>query len=154
MAQDGFMLSDEGRTITILNDSGTTAIDAGDIVYSAANDDVVGGTAAAVRNAYAAGDIKGKSILCSDTGYQTVIGVALEDIPADGYGSIALEGVFMHPTNENTEAGNPIQGLEGNGTTVVIANKVQVADSFDHKIGQALTGGSAAGKYIIWKLSL
>lgn len=154
MALSGFKLSDEGRTITILNDSGTTAITAGDIVYSATNDDVLGGTAAAVRNAYAAGDIKGKSILCADTGYQTVIGVALEDIPADGYGAIAMEGVFMHAVGENVEAGNPVQGLEGDGTTTVIANKVQIADGFDHKIGQALTGGSTDGKYVIWKLAL
>ena len=154
MAQSGFTFSDEGRNITVLNDSGTTAITAGDIVYSAANDDVLGGTAAAARNAYSAGDIKVKSILCADTGYQTAVGVALEDIPADGYGAVALEGLFLHAVGENVEAGNAVQGLEGNGTTVVIANKVQVADSFDHKIGKALTGGSADGKFIVWKLAL
>ena len=154
MAQDGFMLSDEGRTISVTNDSGTTAIDAGDIVYSIANDDVLTGTAASARNEYTGIDVKCKSILCSDTGYQTVLGVAVEDIPADGVGSIAMEGVFIHPTAENIEAGNPCQGIEGDGTTVVIANKIQVADSFDHKIGLALSGGSADGKYVIWKLAL
>ena len=154
MAQDGFILTDEARAITVLNDSGTTAIEAGDLVYSAANDDVVTGTAARVRASYAAGDIKVKSIICSDTGYATLLGVALEDIPVNGYGAMAMEGVFMHAVGENVEAGNPVQGLEGDGTTVVIANRVQVADGFDHKCGQALTGGSAAGKYIIWKLSL
>ena len=154
MTQNAFELSDEGRTITILNDSGTTAILAGDIVYSAANDDVLGGTAASARNAYDAGDIKGLPMKSLDTGYQKVIGVALQDIPADGYGSIAMEGIFITPTAENSEAGDPVQGMEGAGTTTVIANKLQVADSFDHKIGQALTGGSADGKYIIWKLAL
>ena len=154
MAQTGFMLSDEGRTITILNDSGTTAITAGDIVYSIANDDVLTGTAASARAAYAGGDIKGKSILCLDGGYATTLGVAIEDIPVDGYGAIAMEGIFINPVAENVEAGNVVQGMEGNGTTAVLANKVQVADSFDHKIGKALTGGSADGKYIIWKLSL
>ena len=155
MAQTGFMLSDEGRTITIKNDSGTTAITAGDIVFSGTNDDVATGTAASARNTLGDGDeIKGFSILCLDAGYQTVIGVALEDIPADGYGAIAMEGVFLTPTYENIEAGNLCQGMEGNGTTAVLANKVQLADEFGHVIGKALTGGSADGKYIVWKLSL
>lgn len=152
--QTGFMLSDEGRAITVLNDSGTTAILAGDIVYSAANDDKFTGTTATARSAYAAGDVLVKAIKMTDTGYQTALGVALEDIPADGYGAVALEGLFIHATAENTEAGNPIQGIEGNGTTVVKCNRIQVADSFDHKIGKALTGGSAAGKFLLWKLTL
>ena len=155
MAQGGFTLSDEGRTITILNDSGTTAIVAGDLVYSAANDDVLTGTAASARNAYAAGDIKGITCRGLVTGYQTVLGVALEDIPVDGYGAIAMEGVFISPTNENTEAGVPLQGMESTTATIVTGGyTVQIADSFDHKIGKSLTGGSAAGKYIIWKLAL
>jgi len=148
MAQTGFMLSDEGRSITVLNDSGTTAIEAGDICYSAANDDVLTGTAAQVRNAYAAGDIKVKSMTDSASGYETVLGIALEDIPADGYGSIAMEGVFMHATVENVEAGGVLQGDEA------ATNKVAVADEFGHVIGRALTGGSVDGKYIAWKLTL
>ena len=57
MVQTGFTLSDEGRTISVLNDSGSTAIEAGDIVFSIANDDAFSDTVAAVRNSYAAGDI-------------------------------------------------------------------------------------------------
>jgi len=148
MAQTGFMLSDEGRTLTVLNDSGTTAIEAGDIVFSIANDDAFTGTAASARNAYAVGDIKVKSMTDSATGYQTVMGVALQDIPADGYGSIAMEGVFIHAAVENLEAGGLIQGDEA------ATNKVAVADEFGHVIGRALTGGSADGKFVAWKLSL
>jgi predicted RecA/RadA family phage recombinase len=147
MAQTGFVLSDEGRSITLLNDSGTTAIEAGDIVFSAANDDVLTQTAASARNAYAAGDIKGKSQTDSATGYQTVLGVALEDIPADGYGAVAMEGVFIHATVENLEAGGLVQGDEN------ASNKVAVADEFGHKIGYALTGGSADTEYVVWKFS-
>ena len=84
----------------------------------------------------------------SATGYQTVLGVALQDIPADGYGSIALEGVFIHSTVEDVEAGGLLQGDEA------ATNKVAVADEFGHVIGRALTGGSADDKYIAWKLSL
>lgn len=155
MAQSG-LLKFDGKTITVLNDSGTTAITAGDLVYTAANDDILGGTFAAVSAGYAAGDIKVKSLVCSNTGYRTILGVALDDIPADGYGSIAQEGVFIHAVAEDVEAGNCIQGYEGT------ANKVQLADDgttasyqgFATKIGRALTGGSADGKFIFWKLCL
>jgi len=160
MAQNGFMLSDEGRTITVLNDSGTTAIDAGDIVYTGTNDDVLTGTAASARNAYGgASDIKVFSILASATGYKTAVGVALEDIPADGVGSIAMEGIFIHAANSNTEAGEVLQG------DAAAANKVDTLticttalathlSMVQNKIGRALTGGSADGKFIIWKLTL
>jgi len=161
MAQTGFVLSDEGRSITVLNDSGTTAIEAGDILWSAVNNDVLTGTAASARNAYGAGDIKVKSMTDSATGYQTVLGVALEDIPADGYGACAMEGVFIHATNSDTEAGDPLMGdnaasnkvdtLSGPTTTVTAAAAIALTQ---HKVGRALTGGSADGKYVVWKLSL
>jgi predicted RecA/RadA family phage recombinase len=159
MAQTGFMLSDEGRTITVLNDSGTTAIEAGDLVFTSTNDDVLTGTAASARNAYAAGDIKVFSQTDSATGYLTVLGVALDDIPADGYGSMAMEGVFMHATNANTEAGDLLQGDEAATNkldqldAVTITTSLPVSAQQD-KIGRALTGGTVDGKYIIWKLCL
>jgi hypothetical protein len=153
MAQTGFMLSDEGRTLTVLNDSGTTAIEAGDIVWSATNDDQFTGTAASARNAYAAGDIKVKSMTDSATGYQTVLGIAQEDIPADGYGSIAMEGIFIHAVSENVEAGNLVQGDEA-GSNKLMVQDVAAAADLTHNIGRALTGGTADGTYIAWKLSL
>ena len=157
MAQTGFWLSDEGRAITVTNDSGTTAIEAGDICFSIANDDVLTQTAVSARNAYGAGDIKVKSMTDSASGYITVLGVAIEDIPVDGVGAIALEGVFMHGCNSNTEAGEPLQG------DAAAANKVDVLgvatttvgrDIVQRKIGRALTGASADTEFIVWKLSL
>ena len=163
MAATGFLLSDEGRSITVLNDSGSTAITAGDIVYSAANDDVLTGTAASARNAYAAGDFKVKSIVCSATGYKTPVGVAAEDIPADGYGAVAMEGVYITPAQANIEAGDAVMGYAGTanklnkipdataGSTTANATSV---DNQRYKIGRALTGGSTDGKYIAWKVTL
>jgi len=157
MAQTGFPLGLNGESITILNDSGTTAITAGDIVASIACDDKFTGTAATARSSYAAGDIRGKSALLANTYYKTVIGVALQDIPADGYGSIALEGVFLHPVDANVEAGenvmfnistgNKLAPITDLGTTAVLGDG-------NYIIGKALTGGSADGKYIAWKLTL
>jgi len=160
MAQTGFTLSDEGRTLSVTNDSGTTAIYAGDLCYSAANDDKLTATAASARNAYAESDVTVKSITCSATGYKTILGIALEDIPASGHGVIAMEGVFIHQVQANVEAGNLIRAtaataselvaLAGATTTVTEA----VFENTLYKIGRAITGGSADGKYIAWKLSL
>ena len=159
MAQTGFTLSDEGRTITVLNDSGTTAIFAGDICHVGTVDNVLTGTAASARNAYGAGDIKVFSMKASATGYKTVVGVAVEDIGTAAYGSIALEGVFIHAVQTNTEAGELLRGSTAAGKLVplVIGTTAYLKATFDNQlwsIGKALTGGSADGKYIIWKLSL
>lgn len=167
MAQTGFTLSDEGRTITVLNDSGTTAITAGDLVYSAVNNDVLTATAASARNAYGAGDIKVIGMANSATGYKTVLGVALEDIPADGYGAVCMEGVFIHPVSADTEAGDALMGaasankvrkiadaVMATATTAGLTNIKTAVDNQRYKLGRALTGGSADGKYIVWKFSL
>ena len=159
MAQTGFMLSDEGRTFSATNDSGTTAIFAGDLVYTPTNNDKFTGTAAQARASYAISDVLVKSMSLSATGYQAVVGVALEDIPADGVGAISTEGIWFHAAGADTEAGAQVMG----GTTV---NKVvpvtvatttvtaAVANAGRYKIGKAITGGSADGKYILWKLSI
>lgn len=162
MAQTGFTLSDEGRNITVLNDSGTTAIFAGDLVFTSTNNDVLTGTAASARNAYAGGDIKVFGNDTSATGYKTCIGVAAEDIPADGYGNVALEGVFITPVSADTEAGDILKGVASANKVLVIADyaygttttAVGLVNDFKYKIGKALTGGSANGKYIVWKLTL
>ena len=165
MAQAGFVLSDEGRTITAVNDSGTTTITAGDPVYSAANDDKFTGTAASARAAYAYNDIKVKSLVCSATGYQTPIGVALTDAAStDGAQlTVALEGVFLHPVNSDTEAGDPLQfdastsqKVDTLGQTITFSSTGTTATvaMTQYKVGRALTGGSADGKYIAWKLTL
>jgi len=162
MAQTGFFLSDEGRSITVLNESGTTAIYAGDLVYTGAVDDVLTGTAASARNAYAGGDIKVAPVTMSATGYKTILGVAAEDIPADGYGACAMEGVFITPVSANTEAGAILKGVASANKVLQIADyaygttttAVALVNDFKYKIGKALSGGSANGKYIVWKLAL
>lgn len=166
MAQTGFMLSDEGRTISVLNDSGTTAIVAGDLVFSGTNNDALTGTAASARNAYGVGDIKVFGPTCSATGYKTCVGVALEDIPAAGYGAVAMEGVFITPVSADTEAGDALMGVASVNKVVKIADAVMASatttgmttikaavDNQRYRLGKALTGGSADGKYIIWKLT-
>lgn len=162
MAQTGFQLTDKGDVLTVLNDSGTTAIVAGDIVYATTNNDVLTGTAASARNAYSAADIKVKRAADSATGYQTVLGVALADIPVDAYGAVATEGVWIHPVSADTEAGDKLLGVASANKVKKVPNyaygttatAVALVNNMKFQIGRALTGGSADGKYIAWKLTI
>ena len=156
MAQTHFPLFLPGDSITVLNDSGTTAITAGDLVYSAANDDQFTGTASTARSSYLAGDIKVKKIGTANTDYKTFIGIAANDIAVDSYGEVYLEGVFVSPVHANTEAGNHIMAAAttANRVTAILDQGTTLLLGSGHfTIGKALTGGSATGKYIAWKLT-
>lgn len=160
MVQTGFYFSDEGRTLAVENDSTTTAITAGDLVYvvASANDDVLTQTSSTARAAYAAGNVKVKR--CADATTVAVnkfLGVAVEDIAADGRGAIAMEGVWMHAVSEGVEAGAPAQVYEAT------ANKLSALDAATTTVGTAIvadkcgrfiTGASGANEYVMWKLSL
>ena len=153
MAQAGFVLSDEGRTITAVNDSGTTAITAGDPVYFTTNDDKLTGTASTARAGYAYDDIKVKGLPCSATGYKLPAGIALTDAAStDGTQlTVALEGIFIHAVNSNTEAGHI---LFFDAATSQKVDTCNATSNVMVKVGRALTGGSADGKFIVWKLCL
>jgi hypothetical protein len=156
MAQVGWLLSDEGRSFTVLNDSGTTAITAGDLVYSTSANDVI----TSADSSYAAEDLKVKAMHWSATGYQKVIGIALEDIPADGLGAVGMEGLWAGQASEAIETGAPLQGYEGTaqklsaldqGTTTYVA---AASNSLTRdKIGYTLSGASADTKYVVWKFN-
>lgn len=160
MAQNGVVLFREGESITVLNDSTTTAITAGDLLYFTTNDDKFGTTVASAQAAYTASDIVVKAANWSASSHLLPAGVALTDMAANGYGSMALEGVFLHRAAANTEAGESIMhetttsqkvvAMVDLGTTVL----VQGAGLADLKMGRALTGGSAEDKIIAWKMSL
>jgi hypothetical protein len=155
MAQSGFILEVDGKSVGVLNDSTTSAITAGDLCYSIANNDVVTGTAASVRAGYARGDIRAKAARWSATGYQKPIGVAEMDIPASGYGTVALEGIFCHAAEGNIEAGEAVKIATTTANRLEYAWANSTASAMTtYKIGRALTGGTAKGKFIIWKLSL
>lgn len=160
MAQSGFVFSDEGRTLSVKNDSTTSAITAGDIVFvlPAANDDVLTQTSSSARAAYAAGDVKVKAAQWGTTAnVGEVLGVAVEDIAADGVGAIAMEGVFIHQVAEGVEAGAPCQMSESGANKLlaldVATTTVGVAIVAD-KCGRFITGASGANEFVLWKLSL
>lgn|SRR3990167_7510563 len=160
MAQSGDILFQDGNSITILNDSGTSTITAGDLLYFTTNDDKFGTTVATAASAYSASDIVVKAAHWSASSHLLPAGVALTDVAVDGYGSMALEGIFLHRVSANTEAGESIMhesstsqkvvALVDLGTTVL----VQGAGLADLKVGRALTGGTAEDKIIAWKLTL
>jgi predicted RecA/RadA family phage recombinase len=101
--------------------------------------------------------VKAKAFTASTTGQDRVVGVALEDIPANSKGSVAMEGVFIHQAVEGVEAGHPVQTDE-NATNKVAALDVATTtvgvDIVSHKIGRYLSGASGANEHVFWKLSL
>lgn len=157
MAATGGMWSDDGKTIGVLNDSGTTIIYAGDLVYVTSGTDGLGGTFASMRTAYAKGDITAKRMADSATGYIKVCGVAVNDIAADGYGTIAMEGIFVHPSAEAIAAGACVQGYEGTANkiaTLDVTGSTTVVGPENHKIGRCLIPASAGNKLVMWKMTL
>lgn len=160
MAQQGVVLSETGDSVTILNDSGTTAITAGDLLYFPTNDNEFGTTVTTAKAAMADSAIKVKSSNLSASSYLTPGGVALTDIAADGYGTMALRGVFLHRVSDNTEAGESVmqedktslklRAIKDLGTTVLIDG----AGMQDVRVGRALTGGATENQIIAWKLKL
>ena len=146
--------------LTVLNDSGTTAITAGDMLFFTTNDDEFGTTVTTAKAAMSESAVKVKSAHLSVNSHLLPGGVALTDIAADGYGTMALEGIFLHRISANTEAGESIMqetttsmkvvAMIDLGTTVL----VQGAGLVDLKMGRALTGGTAENKVIAWKLAL
>jgi hypothetical protein len=155
MAQAGFILSDEGRTITALNDSSTTAIVAGDPVYAVTNNDVLTATASTARAAYAYGDILVKAVRCSATGYLKPIGIALTDAATSSQLTVALEGLFINAVNSDTEAGDALMFDASTSSKVdKVGATLASSTAVTTKIGRALSGGSADTKFIVWKLTL
>ncbi len=160
MAQLGVVLSETGDSITVLNDSGTTAITAGDLLFFPTNDNEFGTTVTTAKAAMADSAVKVKSAHLSATSNILPGGVALTDIAADGYGTMALRGVFLHRCSSDTEAGESIMqeaatsqkvlAIPDLGTTVAVDG----AGMVDVKIGRALTGGATEDQVIAWKLKL
>lgn len=163
MAQYGFRLHDYPSPLHVLNDSGTTAFTDGDLAYFPTNDNVLQTTFANNRAAIGKDDVKIKHVkwTTGTTASQYPAGVVVGDIPADGYGMLARCGVFVHPVSANVEAGDRLE-LTAQTTTKtnnVLAPLSEPGTTNPHNavkkhIGQALSGGSAAGEYILWQLNL
>jgi hypothetical protein len=158
MAKTGLMFSDDGKTLTVKNVDSTNAIYAGDIVYSRSTVDSLGGTFASARTAYEYSDVGVGPIKASATGYQLVVGVAVTDIAASGYGTIAMEGVFIHTAQEAIVSGGCVQGYEGTANKLMALDTksagTQAVTEYTHKIGKALIGTSAGDKLCLWKLNV
>lgn len=160
---NGYPLFDVGRSISARNDSGTTAIAAGDIVYaSGATTAPLGSTTGnAVRSDYAISDILVKSTKWGTTAQsKQVIGVALTDGAADGNLTVALEGVFMNQLDASATAvspGHPVQAADattnGLDTLGVDCGTTSTNIGLYKKIGFALTGANSTKDFIVWKLS-
>jgi hypothetical protein len=155
MAQAGFPLFFDGDAVAVHNDSTTTAITAGDICR-VTNADAFGTTLTVSSIAYAKGDIKVKAGHWSATGYKNIGGVAMTDIPADGYGTLALEGVFLNRADYAITAGDHIQFATTTAQRVARVHDLGTTLLLGwghYEIGKALTGASATKYIIAWKMT-
>ena len=151
---NGLIMGVDGHTFTAKNVSSTTAITAGDLVYSPTNNDVFQTTADV--SSYAWDDVKCKTILCSNTGYKSVLGVALNDAGTSASNtsqiSVSMRGLFLHQAVGNIEAGSAVQATETAANAVSVDGNATTEP--DVCIGTALTGASATKQYLLWKLNL
>lgn len=83
------------------------------------------------------------------------IGIALEDIASGSYGTFATEGVFIVRAGGGIAAGAAIcpatSSAHANSANCAAAVTLGTDDAT--KIGRAMTSASAAGKFILVKLS-
>lgn len=133
----------------MINMPGTTfhavasgAVTAGELLASASSDDVM---TAISQAGYVPAEVKVSTATNADD--LIIVGIALTDA-ADGETlSVATSGVFILESGAAVTAG----ALVAQETT---AQKVEDATAFGKVIGTALTGASAAAKYVLVKLNL
>jgi hypothetical protein len=67
--------------------------------------------------------------------------------------------IWLHPVQANVEAGNILMGATTSANKLItLADETTTVgvgvNNLKYTIGRAITGGSADGKYILWKLSI
>ncbi len=117
------------------------AVTAGDLVASAASDDVMTAISSA---GYVESSVLVSTATASDD--LIIVGVALTDAATGETLSVATTGLFIFESGAAVTAG----ALVGQLTT---AQKVEDATLFTNVIGRALTGASAAAKYVLVRLN-
>jgi len=158
----GFLLSDVGRTLSVKNDSTTSAIVAGDIVYaSGGTTSVFPSTTTQARAGYAVSDTPIKAAKWGTTAQSKLaVGVAVTDIAADDTGTIALEGIFLNQVDATAAvitAGMPVKAAVATTNAVDLLSQDSGTTSTNlgvyNKLGIALSGANSTKDFLVWKLS-
>jgi len=164
MTQAEFLISDEGRTFTAVNDSATTAIRAGDIVFAAqGSTSQFGSTVAEAYTDYAYSDItvKASRLVGTTTLGKRVVGVALTDASAGSQVTIAMEGIWLSPVDSTATvitSGHPVKAADA--TTAGVDPLPQDYGTTStgmgafYKCGRSLVGANTSKDYLLWKLTL
>ena len=139
------LISPNTSVITGCVKSGETVTAGNFVKADASSNDVV---TSAGLSSYAATDIE-ISEADAATDYPYVIGIAGTDGSAGDCIPVYTEGIFIVRAGEAITAGAKLQKAESTD-----AAEVEALDSTyaEHEIGRALTGASAADKYIIMLL--
>ena len=141
------MISDDVQSFTAIAQE---TISGGQFVKGASNNDVVEAGSVA---AFISDDIV-VALMDDGADCETVVGIALETATSGNTITVGTKGMFILAAG--SPAGGDVEGIPvgvalmpGSDTTA-FANTVQVVEdgSEEFKIGKALTGASASGKYI------
>lgn len=125
----------------------TGSVVAGDWVYAyqTSTDDLF---AAARGDAYTAGSVfVARLAVGANDGY--VVGIALNNAGSNETVSVATEGTFI-----GVSTGTPTAGKAVMTTGQGLADYNNDASGAGYIVGRALTGASAAAKYLLFKLSV
>jgi hypothetical protein len=134
-------ISDVARTFTAYAQD---TISGGQLVYAASDNDVV---EAGSVDAYAASDIAVQKMDAAAND-EYVVGIALETATSGNPITVATEGIFILAAQDAITAGG---GISPSNDADAFCNSVTAtADTEEEfKIGKALTGASASGKYLV-----
>lgn len=133
------MINMPGTTFHAVADGAVTA---GDLLKSASGDDKM---TAISQAGYVPAEVKVSTATNADD--LIIVGIALTDA-ADGETlSVATSGVFILESGAAVTAGHVV-------ASETTAQKVEDSTLFTKVIGTALTGASAADKYVLVKLNL
>ena len=124
------------------------SLDAGAFVKSTSSNDVVTSSGA---SSFAASDIQ--VMLCNDASsdYISVVGIAGNDCASGEYVTVFTRGLFIVRSGEAVATGYAVQVAEDTDEYEVDAFD---ATAGEHLIGKALTGASAADKYLVIILNI
>jgi len=140
------MVSDEGRNLSCVMATGSVV--AGDFVapYQTATDDMF--LSADVGTAFTTGSVAVIRV-AQDTDEMRCVGIALNDASSGDTLSVGTEGFYLALSTGTVTAGLPVM-LDDQG----VIDNAGAGSAYDWAIGRAVTGASAAAKYVLLKLEV
>lgn len=141
------MISDYAQATSAKVASGSVVQGDWVFAYQTATDDMF---AAARNDAYTAGSFAVQQLTTGGATDGQVVGIALNNAASGDTVSVAHEGLFIGRAGGGVTAGLKVVTLGDDGLQDVQLD----ASGQGYDVGRALTGASAAGKYVLFRLNV